>query len=98
LHVARAGVWAAEASIKTFGGTPAELARLDALKRSLEKRMETTGRLAKMGVGVTAGSDSPWSHYAPGLFVHEIELLADAGLSVRRGDIGRDGRHSRDTR
>ncbi len=81
LHVARSGVWAAEARIKQNGGTAQELARLDASKRSLENRMEATGRLAKMGVHVAAGSDSPWSSYAPGLFVHEVEALAVAGLS-----------------
>ena len=81
LHVARAGVWAAEARIKQTGGTEEELSRLDASKRSLENRMETTGRLAKMGVHVTAGSDSPWSHYAPGQFVQEIQLMAEAGLT-----------------
>ncbi|MGE0057476.1 MAG: amidohydrolase family protein [Dehalococcoidia bacterium] len=81
LHVARSGVWALEDDIERNGSTPAKLARLDALQRSLEHRMEVTGRLAKMGVGVTSGSDSPWSNYAPGLFVHEVELMGDAGLT-----------------
>ena len=81
LHVVRAGIHAAETHIRQTGGTPQEIASLDASKRSLENRMEATGRLAKMGVHVTAGSDSPWSHYAPGLFVHEVEILAEAGLS-----------------
>jgi len=30
---------------------------------------------------MTAGSDSPWGWYAPGEFVHEIQMLAQAGLS-----------------
>jgi imidazolonepropionase-like amidohydrolase len=30
---------------------------------------------------MTAGSDSPWGWYAPGEFVHEIHMLAQAGLS-----------------
>jgi imidazolonepropionase-like amidohydrolase len=81
LHVARSGLWAAESDLKQNGETPAKRARVDALKRSLEHRMEVTGRLARMGVGVTAGSDSPWSNYGPGLFVHEIELMAASGLS-----------------
>src|SRR5207249_10953869 len=33
------------------------------------------------GVRMTAGSDSPWGWYAPGEFVHEIHMLAQAGLS-----------------
>lgn len=81
LHVVRAGIKATEERIKEHGATSAEIAALDATKRSLENRMEATGRLAKMGVRVTAGSDSPWSHYAPGLFVHEIEILAESGLT-----------------
>lgn len=81
LHVVRAGIWSAEEHIRHTGGTKEEIASIDASKRSLENRMEATGRLAKMGVHVTAGSDSPWSHYAPGLFVHEIEILADSGLT-----------------
>jgi imidazolonepropionase-like amidohydrolase len=81
LHVVRAGIHAAEEQIRELGATPDRIARLDASKRSLDNRMEATGRLAKMGVHVTAGSDSPWSHYAPGLFVHEIEILAESGLT-----------------
>jgi imidazolonepropionase-like amidohydrolase len=81
LHVFRAGIEAAEAAMPESGASPAQIAALDADKRSMEHRMETTARLANMGVQVTAGSDSPWAHYAPGLFVHEIELLAESGLS-----------------
>ena len=81
LHVMRAGIEAAEADMKEDGATPQRAAALAESKRSLENRMEATGRLAGMGVHVTAGSDSPWSYYAPGLFVHEIGILAESGLS-----------------
>jgi imidazolonepropionase-like amidohydrolase len=81
LHVGRAGIESAEAAMKASGATVQQERALDADKRSLEHRMEATGRLAKMGVHVTAGSDSPWLHYAPGLFVREIEILAESGLS-----------------
>ncbi len=81
LHVVRSGVWAVEERIKQTGGTDAERSRLEASKQALENRMAATGRLAKMGVGVTAGSDSPWSNYAPGQFVQEIELMAESGLT-----------------
>jgi imidazolonepropionase-like amidohydrolase len=37
--------------------------------------------MARAGVRMTAGSDSPWGWYAPGEFVHEIDMLAQAGLS-----------------
>lgn len=81
LHVVRAGIESAEEDIRENDSTPEKVTSLDATKRSLDYRMEATGRLAKMGVHVTAGSDSPWSHYAPGLFVKEIEILAESGLT-----------------
>jgi len=81
LHVRRAGIESMEAKMRKLGSTAVQSHALDAARRSLEHSMEATGRLAKMGVHVTAGSDSPWIHYAPGLFVHEIELLAESGLS-----------------
>jgi imidazolonepropionase-like amidohydrolase len=81
LHVVRAEIESTEVRLREHGPTPRQVAALDATKRGLEQRMDATGRLAKMGVHVTAGSDSPWSHYAPGLFVHEIEILAESGLS-----------------
>jgi imidazolonepropionase-like amidohydrolase len=37
--------------------------------------------MSEAGVRMTAGSDSPWGWYAPGEFVHEIHMLAQAGLS-----------------
>jgi imidazolonepropionase-like amidohydrolase len=37
--------------------------------------------MSEAGVLMTAGSDSPWGWYAPGEFVHEIHMLARAGLS-----------------
>jgi imidazolonepropionase-like amidohydrolase len=37
--------------------------------------------MIKAGIRMTAGSDSPWGWYAPGEFVHEIRMLAEAGLS-----------------
>ena len=81
LHVVRAGIESAEEEMRENGSTAQKIADLDATKRSLDYRMEATGKLAKMGVHVTAGSDSPWSHYLPGLFVKEIEILAESGLT-----------------
>ena len=40
-------------------------------------------RMSEAGVRMTAGSDSPWGWYAPGEFVHEIHMLAQAGLRTR---------------
>jgi imidazolonepropionase-like amidohydrolase len=36
--------------------------------------------MVEAGVRMTAGSDSPWGWYAPGEFVHEIDMLARVGL------------------
>ena len=38
--------------------------------------------MADDGVRMVAGSDSPWGYYAPGEFVHEMELLERAGLTT----------------
>jgi imidazolonepropionase-like amidohydrolase len=56
-------------------------AHLDRQRRALDVRIEAVGRMASAGVRMTAGSDSPWGWYAPGEFVHEIDMLAQAGLS-----------------
>jgi imidazolonepropionase-like amidohydrolase len=45
---------------------------------SSSRRVPTTSRSSR--VRMTAGSDSPWGWYAPGEFVHEIDMLARAGL------------------
>ena len=43
--------------------------------------MDAVRRMSEAGVRMTAGSDSPWGWYAPGEFVHEIRMMAQAGLS-----------------
>ncbi|HEV8307266.1 MAG TPA: amidohydrolase family protein [Methylomirabilota bacterium] len=60
---------------------PERLAQLESSKRALDVRVEAIGKMARAGVRMTAGSDSPWGWYAPGEFVHEIRMLAEAGLS-----------------
>lgn len=54
---------------------------LDQRKRGLDNRMEACRRMLEAGVKMTAGSDSPWGDYAPGEFVNEVLMLANAGLS-----------------
>ena len=61
--------------------TAALAAQLDSQRRALDVRVDAVGRMAEAGVRMTAGSDSPWGWYAPGEFVHEIDMLAQAGLS-----------------
>lgn len=61
--------------------SPSDNERVRLRKRTLEQRLETTGRLEQMGVRVTAGSDSPWGEYPAGNFVNEVKLLAHAGLT-----------------
>ena len=61
--------------------TPELVAQLDAARRALDVRVDAVRRMSEAGVRMTAGSDSPWGWYAPGEFVHEIHMLAQAGLS-----------------
>jgi len=61
--------------------TPDLLAHLDRQRQALDQRIEAVRRMTEAGVRMTAGSDSPWGWYAPGEFVHEIHMLARAGLS-----------------
>ncbi|PYN61347.1 MAG: hypothetical protein DMD90_23665 [Candidatus Rokuibacteriota bacterium] len=61
--------------------TPELTAQLDAARRALDVRVDAVRRMSEAGVRMTAGSDSPWGWYAPGEFVHEIHMLAQAGLS-----------------
>jgi len=56
-------------------------ARFAWTRNELELRLEAVGRMIRAGVKMTAGSDSPWAWYAPGGFAHEIEIMAQAGLS-----------------
>ncbi|MBI2000687.1 MAG: amidohydrolase family protein [candidate division NC10 bacterium] len=60
---------------------PPEEALLAWTQKELQVRMEAVGRMIRAGVKMAAGSDSPWAWYAPGGFAHEIETMAQAGLS-----------------
>jgi imidazolonepropionase-like amidohydrolase len=82
LYVMKAGIDRLRAARERDGQLTPELgAQLDRQRRALDVRVEAVGRMAKAGVRMTAGSDSPWGWYAPGEFVHEIDMLARAGLS-----------------
>ena len=60
-----------------------EEAQIEWSRRAVDERLEAVGRMSRAGVRMTAGSDSPWGWYAPGEFVHEIQMLAEAGLPAR---------------
>jgi imidazolonepropionase-like amidohydrolase len=61
--------------------SPEQDALVEWSRRALDERLDAVRRMVRAGVRMTAGSDSPWGWYAPGEFVHEIELLTQAGLS-----------------
>ena len=83
LYVQRAGIERLHDAREREGRLTPELAsQLDRQRRALETRVDAVGRMARAGVRMTAGSDSPWGWYAPGEFVHEIDMLAQAGLSA----------------
>jgi len=62
--------------------TAAQEAQIEWSRRAIDQRLEAVGRMTRAGVRMTAGSDSPWGWYAPGEFVHEIRMLAQAGLAA----------------
>jgi imidazolonepropionase-like amidohydrolase len=83
LYVVQAGIQRLAENIESAGDAPPALQEsLDERLRGLDNRMEACGRMMEAGVKMTAGSDSPWGDYAPGEFVHEVLMLADAGLSA----------------
>ncbi len=82
LYVMRAGIERQRAVREREGQLTPELsARLDQARLALDVRLDAVRRMTEAGVRMTAGSDSPWGWYAPGEFVHEIRMLAEAGLS-----------------
>jgi imidazolonepropionase-like amidohydrolase len=82
LYVQRAGIERQRATREREGRLTAELvAHLDVARRALDVKIDAVRRMSEAGVRMTAGSDSPWGWYAPGEFVHEIHMLAEAGLS-----------------
>jgi imidazolonepropionase-like amidohydrolase len=82
LYVQQAGIERQRATREREGRlTPALAAQLDAARRALDVKIDAVRRMSEAGVRMTAGSDSPWGWYAPGEFVHEVHMLAQAGLS-----------------
>jgi imidazolonepropionase-like amidohydrolase len=82
LYVMKAGIERLREAREREGQlTPDLLAKLEDSRRALDVRVDAVRRMSEAGVRMTAGSDSPWGWYAPGEFVHEIHMLAQAGLS-----------------
>jgi imidazolonepropionase-like amidohydrolase len=82
LYVMKAGIERLREAREREGQlTPELAAHLERQRRALDTRVAAVGRMAEAGVRMTAGSDSPWGWYAPGEFAHEVDMLAQAGLS-----------------
>src|SRR6267378_991739 len=82
LYVMKAGIERQREAREREGRLTTELmAQLEESRRALDVRVDAVRRMSEAGVRMTAGSDSPWGWYAPGEFVHEIHMLAQAGLS-----------------
>jgi imidazolonepropionase-like amidohydrolase len=82
LYVQKAGIERQRETRRQQGRlTPELIAQLDEASRALDVKVDAVRRMSEAGVRMTAGSDSPWGWYAPGEFVHEIHMLAQAGLS-----------------
>ena len=81
LYTTKASILVLEEKQREHGLSPAEMIQLEGGKRRLDIHSEATRRMMDMGAKVIAGSDSPWGNYPAGGFVHEMELLKDAGMS-----------------
>ena len=82
LYVMKAGIERQREAREREGRLTPELeTQLEAARRALDVRVDAVRQMSEAGVLMTAGSDSPWGWYAPGEFVHEIHMLAQAGLS-----------------
>jgi imidazolonepropionase-like amidohydrolase len=82
LYVMKAGIDRQREAREREGRlTPELVVQLEKSQRALDVRVEAVRRMSEAGVRMTAGSDSAWGWYAPGEFVHEIHMLAQAGLS-----------------
>ena len=82
LYVMKAGIERQREAREREGRlTPELAAQLEQQRRALDVRVDAVRKMSAAGVRMTAGSDSPWGWYAPGEFVHEIHMLAQAGLS-----------------
>ncbi|HEX9409643.1 MAG TPA: amidohydrolase family protein [Methylomirabilota bacterium] len=82
LYVMKAGIERQrEARAREGRLTPELETQFEASRRALDVRVDAVRQMSEAGVLMTAGSDSPWGWYAPGEFVHEIHMLAQAGLS-----------------
>jgi len=62
--------------------TPSDAALLEWSRRAMEARFDGTYRMARAGIRMAAGSDSPWGFYGPGEFVNEVRMMVEAGLST----------------
>jgi imidazolonepropionase-like amidohydrolase len=82
LYVMKAGIERQREAREREGSLTPELeTQFEASRRALDVRVDAVRQMSEAGVLMTAGSDSPWGWYAPGEFVHEIHMLAQAGLS-----------------
>jgi imidazolonepropionase-like amidohydrolase len=82
LHVNRVRLWRLERLAQKRRLTDDETADLELQRRRYGERVENFQGLLAAGVRVVAGSDSGWSYYKFGGFVHEIEAMASAGLGA----------------
>ena len=82
LHVNRVRLWRLERLAEERALTEAETADLALNRQRYRERQENMQGLLEAGVKLVAGSDSGWSYYRFGDFVHEVEAMASAGLGV----------------
>ena len=84
LHVNRVRLWRLERLAQERELTEAETADLALNRQRYRERQENMQGLLEAGVKLVAGSDSGWSYYRFGDFVHEVEAMASAGLGAEK--------------
>jgi imidazolonepropionase-like amidohydrolase len=82
LHVNRVRLWRLEKEAAERALTDEETADRALQRRRYGEREANFQGLLAAGVKVVGGSDSGWSFYNFGGFVHEIEAMASAGLGI----------------
>ncbi|MDP2948003.1 MAG: amidohydrolase family protein [Chloroflexota bacterium] len=81
LGQARVRIRALEGKASQGSLTAAEAAELEEMQRNTEASMENVRRMLSLGVTMVCGSDASWAWYPMGGFQHELEALAQAGMS-----------------
>lgn len=80
VHIGRTRIWRFERLSRERDLTDAETAEFALVTERYATRCEHVQGLLDAGVKMAAGSDSGWSYYRFGGFLHEMESMSSAGM------------------